>query len=117
MPAETAVPPTSIRILLVVVGLAIWYGTQALIKFRPNGVGVLGDGLHVLTERGFRYLSTHPRAADLLLGVSSFGIDCLGVFVLVQSVIGPSLRPFVGLFLVFVARQICQALCALPPPA
>ncbi len=116
MPAE-AVPPTSLRIALVVAGLGIWYVTQALLKYRPNGVGVLGDGLHALTARAFRYLTAHPKAADRLLIVSSLGIDCLGVFVLVQSVIGPSVRPFVGLFLVFVARQVCQALCALPPPA
>lgn len=116
MPAETVVPPVSLRIALVVGGLGVWFSTQALLKYRPNGVGVLGDGLHVLTERAFRYLTRNPKAADWLLIVSSLGIDCLGAFVLVQSVFGPSVRPFVGLFLVFVARQICQALCALPPP-
>jgi hypothetical protein len=116
MLAETVSPPPSLRVALVVGGLGVWYGTQALLKHRPNGVGVLGDGLHALTEPAFRYLSARPKAADRLLVLSSFGIDCLGVFVLTQTVIGPSVRPFVGLFLVFLARQVCQALCALPPP-
>ena len=117
MPAESAIPPTGLRVALVVAGLCVWYGTQALLKYRPSGVGVLGDGLHALTEGVFRYLSSHKTAADWLLIISSLGIDCLGGFVLVQSVLGPSVRPFVGLFIVFVARQVCQALCALPPPA
>jgi hypothetical protein len=110
-------PPVSLRLGLVLVGLCIWYVTQALLKYRPSGSGVIGDGLHTLTARCFRFLTEHPKWADGLLIVSSLGIDLLGGFVLVQSIIGPSVRPFIGLFIVFGLRQICQAVCALPPPA
>jgi hypothetical protein len=116
MIAATEIPPPSLRLALVLVGLAIWYGTQALLKHRPTGTGVIGDGLHTLTARAFAFLSTHPVWADRLLIVSSLGIDTLGVFVLVESIIGPSVRPFLGLFLLFGLRQVCQALCALPAP-
>jgi hypothetical protein len=54
--------------------------------------------------------------ANALLIISSIGIDVLGVFLLVWSVFGPSIRPFLGLLILFALRQICQALCALPPP-
>jgi hypothetical protein len=101
---------------LVVIGLAIWYTTQALIKHRPTGTGVIGDGVHTLSAPITAFLNTHPRWADRLLIASSLGIDCLGIFVLTQSIVGPTVRPFLGLFLVFGLRQICQALCALPPP-
>jgi membrane-associated phospholipid phosphatase len=106
-----------LRLALVLVGLGIWYGTQALLKYRPSGSGVIGDGLHTLTARWFRFFTEHPKWADRLLIGSSLVIDLLGGFVLVESIIGPSVRPFIGLFIVFGLRQICQAVCALPAPA
>lgn len=116
MLADAAAPPMLLRIVLVVLGLGIWHWTQSLIKNRPTGVGVIGDGLHTLTARPFAFLSTNPKWADRLLIVSSLCIDALGVFILVESIFGPSIRPFLGLILLFGLRQICQALCALPPP-
>jgi hypothetical protein len=116
MEGARVTPPIWLRLAIVVAGLAIWYATQALLKHRPNGSGQLGDGLHALTAGAFEFLRTHPASANRLLIVSSLLIDAIGLFVLAQSVFGPSLRPFVGLFLLFISRQICQALCALPPP-
>jgi PAP2 superfamily C-terminal len=110
------VPPSSIRFAFVVVGLGIWYTTQSLIKNRPSGTGCVGDGIHTLTARVFRFLSTHPKWADRLLIASSLGIDALGVYVLTDSIVGDSIRPFLGLLILFGLRQICQALTALPPP-
>jgi membrane-associated phospholipid phosphatase len=72
--------------------------------------------LHTLTARFNHLLLAHPRWADRLLIVSSLGIDTLGCFVLGYSVLGPSVRPFAGLMVLFFSRQVCQALCALPPP-
>jgi hypothetical protein len=109
-------PPLSLRLAFVIAGLGIWWLTQALLKHRPNGSGRLGDGLHALTTPIFAFFAAHPRAADRLLIVSSLLIDTLGLFVLTQGVIGPSIRPFLGLVMLFLSRQICQALCALPPP-
>jgi hypothetical protein len=116
MLAETTTPPSSVRLVFVIVGLGIWHLTQSLIKNRPNGTGVIGDGLHTLTARAFDFLSTHPKWADRLLIVSSLGIDALGVFVLTESVLGDSVRPFLGLLILFGLRQMCQAVTALPPP-
>src|SRR3954451_18296175 len=116
MLAQTEVPPSSLRLVLVIVGLCVWHLTQSLIKHRPTGTGVIGDGLHTLTARAFAFLTAHPVWADRLLIVSSLGIDALGVFVLVESVVGPSVRPFLALLLLFGLRQICQAVTALPPP-
>src|SRR5439155_10311030 len=96
--AQTS-PPVSLRLALVLAGLCIWYGTQALLKYRPAGCGVVGDGLHTLTARLFHFFTEHQKCADRLLIVSSLLIDLLGGFVLVQSIIGPSVRPFIGLFI------------------
>jgi hypothetical protein len=116
MLAASDIPPPSLRFALVLIGLAVWHATQRLLKHRPSGTGVLYDGLHVLTARAFAFLTAHPAWADRLLIVSSLLIDALGIFVLAQGIFGPSIRPFLGLVLVFGLRQICQALCALPPP-
>ncbi|MGH7170967.1 MAG: phosphatase PAP2-related protein [Gemmataceae bacterium] len=109
-------PPFVLRAVLVVTGLALWFLTQTLLRYRPDGSGVLGDGLHTLTARLNAFLLAHPRWADGLLIVSALGIDGLGCFVLGYSLFGPSIRPFVGLMMLFLLRQVCQALCALPPP-
>jgi hypothetical protein len=109
-------PPILLRLVLVILGLVIWYATQSLLRNRPSGAGHLGDGLHALTAPVYRFFATHARRADLLLILSSLLIDGVGCFVLGYSVLGPSFRPFLGLFILFISRQICQALCALPPP-
>jgi hypothetical protein len=105
-----------LRFLIVVIGLGIWHLTQSLIKKRPNGTGVIFDGLHILSARAFAFFSTHFNWADRLLIVSTGCIDALGVFIFVESIFGPSIRPFLGLAMLFALRQICQALTALPPP-
>jgi hypothetical protein len=111
-----AIPPMALRVALVAVGLGLWFLTQSLLRYRPNGAGFLGDGLHTLTARIHAFLLSNPRCADGLLIVSSLGIDIVGCFVLGYSVFGPSVRPFVGLMILFFLRQVCQALCALPAP-
>jgi hypothetical protein len=116
-PLAQTTPPASLRLALVLFGLGIWYGTQALLKYRPSGSGVIGDGLHTLTARWFRFFTDHPKYANWLLIVSSLCIDLLGGFVLIESIVGPSFRPFFGLLIVFSLRQLCQAVSALPPPA
>src|SRR5204863_4529067 len=47
---------------------------------------------------------------------SSLLIDTLGLFIIGLALFGSSVRPFLGMLIVFVLRQICQGLCALPSP-
>src|SRR5262245_41948105 len=101
-------PSISLRVAVVIIGLAIWYLTQHLITFRPCGAGDIGDGIHSITWSLNRYFWTHPLAANTLLVVSSLVIDGLGIFVIYQSIFGPSIRPFLGLIILFALRQICQ---------
>src|SRR5712691_13250408 len=115
-----------LRVLAVILGLSTWFGTQSLIGAKPPlpkdeaaRAGALlteNDGLMRLTEPVNSYLNEHTEWAARLLIVSSVFIDLLGVFLLAWSVLGPSLRPFVGLLILFSLRQICQGLCALPAP-
>jgi membrane-associated phospholipid phosphatase len=43
-------------------------------------------------------------------------VDVVTLFVLARAVFGPTFTPFWGLLVLFLMRQIAQALVALPPP-
>ena len=108
-----------LRFLLVVVGLAAWFGTQSMIGARQVDTGRLpietDRVLETLTPV-HEYLWTHMAARNALLISSSAVIDILAVFMLARAIFGPTFRPFLGLLLLFGLRQIFQAICILPAP-
>src|SRR5262245_13795047 len=108
--------PLALRIVITVVALGIWFWTQSLLGARLGGNDSIGDGLHQLTAPLHDYFANSPRAANVLLIASSLGIDALGIFLLGSWVFAGKLRPFIGLAMLLILRQIMQALCALPPP-
>ncbi len=120
-------PPWVIRALLVMISLAIWHTTQRQLGGRrppsADHAEQAGrflsehDGLLRLTQPMNKFLNTHPRWANALLMVSSVLIDGLGLFLFIWSIVGPSIRPFLGLCILFGLRQLCQVLTALPLPA
>jgi len=104
------------RVVLTAVALVVWFYTQSLIGARPVPTSGIADGLHRLTAPLNTYLLTNATMANALLIVSSALIDLLALFLLARWLFGESVRPFLGLFLLMVTRQIVQAFCALPPP-
>jgi hypothetical protein len=120
-------PPWAIRALLVIIALAIWHTSQRMLgERRPSSVDQAEqagrflsahDMLLRLFEPANIFLNAHPRWANALLLASSVLIDGLGLFLFVWSIVGPSIRPFLGLCILFGLRQLCQVLTALPPPA
>ncbi len=101
---------------LVAVALAAWFWSQALIGGRGFPQDRIGDLVHDLTASWNRHLNGHPRRADALLMSSSLLLDLLGLFLLGAAIFGSTLRPFVGLLILFIFRQLCQACCSLPAP-
>src|SRR6516165_11118974 len=91
--------PIWLRIAFVAVGLAAWFGSQALIGKRSFPDGTIGDAVHLWTAPLHDYLIDHPRAANALLITSSAVVDLVGVGLLALSIFGRSVRPFVGLLL------------------
>jgi hypothetical protein len=107
---------TSIRVLLILVGVGLWYWTQKLISRKVDlGAGV-GDRLHDLTTPLHAWFTRKPRATNLTLIVTSALIDAIGIFLLGSAILGSSLRPFVALFILFGLRQICQSISTMPKP-
>ena len=114
------VPIILVRSGLVVTGIVAWYATQALLAKRVPKVAheiPLTDGIHVLTARLHHRYITNERAGNRLLILSSMVIDILGGYLLCSAIFGASIRPFLGLLMVFGLRQICQMLCPLPAPS
>jgi hypothetical protein len=114
----TLPPPDviALRATLIAASLAAWFFTQRLIGKRMAASGGIDDALHRLSATANAWLHRHPQAADALLIASSLWIDAATLFVLAWALLGPSFAPFWGLFGLFVARQACQAVVALPAP-
>ena len=110
------IPLWAVRAVLITAGLGGWFWTQSLIGRRAWPADGIGDGLHQLSAPLHRVLLAHPRWTNGLLIVTSGLIDLLGLFLLTSALFGPSVRPFLGLLVLFALRQLCQGLCALPPP-
>ncbi len=105
----------ALRALLVVLGLVAWFVTQGLIGSRAYHGGV-EDGLLIFLAPIHTYLLDHAAARNGLLISSSAIIDMLALFILARAIFGPTIRPFLGLLLLFALRQIFQAICVLPMP-
>jgi hypothetical protein len=112
-----SVPLWALRAGLVAGSLVVWFWTQSLLGKRAVAEGKIGDTILDLTAPLNRYLHERPRTADGLLIFTSALIDLLGLFLVGQAIFGSSARPFLGLLILFGLRQVCQGLCALPPPA
>lgn len=111
-----SLPLWAARALIVAAVLGAWFWTQAMIARRAFPEGKIGDRLLELTAPLNRFLWNHPRQADAVLIATSAVIDLLGFFLVGLAIFGPSIRPLLGLVLLFALRQLCQGLCALPAP-
>jgi len=105
-----------LRLIVTAIVLGLWFWTQSLIGARSASPAGISDAVHNWTAGLNSYFSQHVRAANALLIVSSALIDALGLFLLGRWLFGGTVRPFLGLFLLMVLRQLMQAICALPPP-
>ena len=105
-----------VRLAAIILGLVLWHLTQSMIGQRAEVQGTIVDQAHVLTADWNKYLNENKTAANALLIISTALIDLVGIWLLVLSIEGKTIRPFVALFILFTARQISQYFCALPLP-
>lgn len=105
-----------LRLMVTGVVLAIWFWTQSLLGARNVPSTGVGDALHHLTASLNSYFAENPGAANALLIGSSAIIDALGLFLLGSWLFGGSIRPFLGLVMLMLLRQLVEALCSLPVP-
>lgn len=108
-------PGVIYRVLFALAGISLWFTTQSVLGSRGFSEGV-GDGMHAFLSPATMWLADRNTASNMLLIFTSALIDALGCFLILSGVLGRSVRPLIGLFLLFALRQICQSLTALPPP-
>ncbi len=105
-----------VRTGVVACALVIWFWTQSLIGRKAAAKDGIGDVVHDITARWHRYFSTHERAANTALIISSIFMDLFGLSLIGAAIFGRTFAPFLAVIIVFSMRQICQSLCTLPPP-
>lgn len=107
----------ALKIGIAFVGILLWLWSQSWIgRHMMNTSGEIRDRVHEWTAPVFHKLTANPSLANLLLISSSFVIDILGFYLLGSAIFGETLRPLLGLFLLFGLRQMNQALTSLPTP-
>jgi hypothetical protein len=104
------------RSIVVALALGGWFWSQRLIGQRKPPAGVIDDGIHAMTARLNGWLNSRRGWSNGVLISTSALIDVLGIYVIAMTLFGPSLRPFVGILIVFILRQACQAVVSLPEP-
>lgn len=117
--SESSTKLRLVRLLIIISGLAVWFWTQSLIGAKPpvaGGAGI-GDTGHDWTANWNAWLQAHTSVNNFLLIASSACIDALGLFIIGVTIFGKSIRPFLGLILIFSLRQINQAFTSLPVPS
>ena len=105
-----------LRGAIAFLAITAWFWSQSLIGSRPLRGGEITDGIHQLTSPLHAHLVSHPKTADRVLIISSLFIDLFGLFLIGAGIFGVTMRPLVGLLILFTFRQVSQALCALPVP-
>src|SRR5690242_2157853 len=87
------------RVIAILVGLGLWYLTQALLAKREKRLaatprspddGPICDRIHQLSARLHRRYFTDPRKANALLITSSLVIDLVGAYLLGSAIFGPT---------------------------
>jgi membrane-associated phospholipid phosphatase len=109
-------PAIGLRAGVVAGALVAWFWTQSLIARKSAARNGIGDAVHDLTAGWNRYFSTHDRAANAALIISSSFIDVFGLSLIGMAIFGSTFAPFMAILIVFGLRQLCQGLCTLPPP-
>ena len=126
-PRRPVVAERCVRVVVVAVGIGLWLGTQSLLGAREVRVDdatraaaartlTVGDRVHEWTAEWNGALNRDRQTASWLLVVSSLLIDLVACWMFAATIFGRSIRPFLGLLILFSLRQICQWLSSLPAP-
>lgn len=83
-------------------------------KRGPNDA--IGDGMHQLFAPANALLHANPRLADAALIAISFLADVSGVGLIMLAIFGSTVRPAIGLMILYLLRQSVELLSRIPAP-
>lgn len=103
-------------IFLICLGIACIFTMQYFIGKK----GIPDCGIVDVVQNFFlpfnQYLTDHVKVGDAFLIVMSFLLDCMFMFMFVDTIITRNIRPFLTYALFFTLRQSMQLLVSLPVP-
>ncbi len=108
--------PWYLTVLLIVLSFIFMKITQSLIGAMTPPLGMINDRLQNWTFPINQYFQIHKEGARALLITTSFWIDLCALFLCLRAIFGPTIRPFLELFLFGLYRQALQFLVSLPLP-
>jgi hypothetical protein len=106
-----------IKILFAISAIAFWLWTQKLLGARKAvDPTKIQDSLLDLLAPFHQRLQGSPGKIRFLLITSSLIIDLIGAYLILSGIFGPTVRPLLGVVLLFALRQLAQASTLLPAP-
>jgi hypothetical protein len=109
----------AIKLAITILAIVCWFYSQKKIGERHKAHGQTNeifDLIHKWTTSLNQKLIANPKFSRSLLISSSLIVDLLGIYLLYQALFGATIRPLLGLILLFSLRQLNQAVTLLPAP-
>ena len=105
------------RLGFAAVAIILWFISQKFLGKRVSSAdSEIRDHVHLLTAKINTHLHSNTKLANFFIISSSFIIDALTAGMLIWSVLGPSVKPLVCMFILFFLRQLNQTITQLPTP-
>jgi hypothetical protein len=101
---------------LIILGIFIGMGTETFIGTLPAPICGISDRLQQWTSFINAFFHLHLTAANAVLITTSLWFDLSCLILIERTIFGPSMRPYLSLFLFILLRQSMQLLVALPIP-
>ena len=104
-----------VRLIFLIIIFSFCDWSELLVGKRgPNDA--IGDGMHQLFAPANALLHANPRLADAAIIAISFLADVSGVGLITLAIFGVTIRPAVGLMLLYLFRQVVEILSRIPAP-
>ncbi len=104
-----------VRIAVIALALGLCYWSELVVGSRllPNSIS---DSMHALFAPVNTFLQVNPHFANATLIAITLPVDIAGVGLIIWSIFGKTIRPFIGLCFIFGLRQTVEMLCDIPIP-
>ncbi|MBX7065638.1 MAG: sphingomyelin synthase family protein [Parachlamydiales bacterium] len=103
-------------IFLICLAVAAIFATQYYVGLKEIPTCGIKDVIQELLSPINRFFLAHPKGADGMLILMSGLLDCMFLFMLIDTIMTRNIRPFLTFALFFALRQTMQLIVALPLP-
>jgi hypothetical protein len=105
-----------LQIFAVLAVYAAWHYTQHLLESSRGLITNVADHTHEALAAVNVFFNAHPAITNAVLIVTSFELDVAALSMVAFFFVRKESRPLLGLWLVLLLRQLCQASVSMPKP-